>query len=635
MRGSLLARAATETLDRLHCGMIFTLMSVAFAGDFTAMVGFSSLEDVPAIEALAEAHGGRTERCFSRARFCVLEFPPGTALPLDGLAGLPGVRYAEADARIVPTGQQGQPADAAGTADCTDMWELEALGAADAWDVVTGSEAPVVAIADAGFLSTHEELLGTISGQYDYGNGDSTAEVEWDVSVPGHGTFIATLIAGVGDNGVGRTGLLPDGQVNLLKIADSYGYLYFSYAASALADIAEGDLGIGAVNYSIASSTYTDSFKDAVDSLADVGIVMVAAAGNCGSANCSDADNDAYPLYPASFSSAHVITVAGSTRDGGYNTYSHYGSSSVDLAAPGVDLCSAGVDSTSDYYTAAGTSYATPLVAAAAALLMEAHPELTTTEVARVLRASVIKHEEWAERVRAGGSLSLSQALDTAVPRLSEPLDVEVDGRPELALTLSDVGAEGEGYLLLGHGEGIVIEDAEDWVITPYSAGDVLELPDAGSVTMTGTGTLLTGALAAHSQQALSLTLAGKVKGAWPVTVRLVVSSAGADYLNAPYDEGSSDETGFLAYGLSATVTAIAEDKETPEDTAAPADTASPAEDTASSEEDTGAPADTAASEEPPEVSGCGCASDSRSRGSWLGGLWVLALVGLRRRSLQ
>lgn len=533
---------------------------VALAGPHTAMVGFS--QGPEAVLAAADQHGARVRGCYQVARFCVLDFPGPPPLPL--LAALPGVRYAEAD-RLVPGGPaalyDADHADAAGTADCDDPWELLAVGADAAWESADGSDGPVVAIADAGFLASHEELVGHITGQFDYGNLDGVAEVEWDAGVPAHGTFIAALVAGTADNGVGRAGLAPGAGLNLLKIADSTGALYFSYAASALADVADGDLGIRAVNYSIASDSYSASFADAVDALAAVDVVLVAAAGNCSSAHCADADNDDHPLYPASFPDDHVISVAGSTRDGGYNSDSHYGARSVDLAAPGVDLCSAGVESTRDYFRAAGTSYAAPLVAATVALLLETHPDLTPLELARVLRASAADHPDWTDRVVSGGVLDAAAALDTAVPRLDPPADLRLDGLSHLDLPLENAGAAGEATIVLGHGPAFeVVGASAGWTVEPFATGEVLDLPDAGEVRTEGAGTLLRAPLDAHRATTLRLELAGRELGEVRPTVRLVLASAGAAYLHAPYDEGETDATGFLALPFTVEVTAIAPD---------------------------------------------------------------------------
>jgi hypothetical protein len=591
------------------------LIPAALAGPGTLMVGFDHPRRIDDIA----AHGGIIRGCYPRARLCVIDYPPQTPPPVMALQGVEGVRYVEVDT-LIPQGQQSIPADAAGTDDCPDLWELDEINAADAWAVAQGDDAPVVAIADSGFLTSHEELVGRISGQFDYGNSDPYPEVEWSSGVPGHGTFIAGIIAADSDNGVGRAGIVPNGRLNLLKIADDSGALYFSYAVSALADIAEGDLGIRVVNYSIASSSDSSAFRDAVSALADADILMVAAAGNCGSANCSDANNDDDPLYPASYTFDHVVSVAGSTSGGGFNTYSHYGPSSVDLAAPGVSLCSLSVSGDASYTTAAGTSYAAPIVAGVAALLLEAHPDLTTTELARVLRASAAPSSAWAQRVISGGVLDAGAALDTAVPRLTQPTDTAIDGTGVLDVVMRNVGAAGEGALLIGHGAGFAITDAGDWSVQSYAPGDVLTLPDAGAVTMTGSGTLLSGDLPSHRATTLALTLSGRQSGSWPITARLIASSGGADYLNAPYNTGSADETGFLALSATVTVSGVA-----------PADTGEPGD---SGAVDSGEPGDSGVDARPPrddgddEPAGCGCASAGGGAG------WLLAvlLVGYRRR---
>lgn len=284
-----------------------------------------------------------------------------------------------------------------------------------------------MAIQDSGFLIQHEDLgSAKVSGQFDYGNMDTVPEVSWSSGVPAHGTFIAGLIAAP-DNGLGRAGLAPETRLNLQKIADSSGALYFSYAVAAMDDLADGDLGVRVLNYSIAGPSYSAAFQDAVATLGRADILLVAAAGNCGSANCWDANNDAHPLYPANFSGGHILSVSGSTEDDAHNSWSHYGPNTVDLAAPGVSLCSLGVNSTSEYYASAGTSYAAPLVAAAAALVFEAHPDLSAVDVARVLKAS---------------------ALDPLSPG-----DYASSG--SWSFNVENRGAEGEATLLLFHPESV------------------------------------------------------------------------------------------------------------------------------------------------------------------------------------
>ncbi len=606
-------------------GLLSLLLSggAALAGPDHLMLGIDGPAAQAAVSARVEGLGGQVERCFDRARFCVVRLPRERRPAMASLAAWPGVRYAEVDRLIqgvtphpAPSPAPPPPGDAEGTDDCPDQWELETIGAFDAWEEVDGTWAPVVAIQDTGFLTSHEELSGRVSGQYDYGNGDDTAEVEWDSDVPSHGTFIAGVIAGHPDNGAGRSGVAPRGQVNLQKIADSDGALYYSYASWAMADIAEGDLGVRVLSYSIASSSYTESFRDAVSALEDAGILLVTAAGNCGSAHCSDADNDAYPMYPGSFSDDHVVVVASSTREDGFNSYSHYGSWSVDLAAPGEDICSCGVYGDDDYYTSGGTSYATPLVAASAALLLEAHPDLTTTELARVLRASAEELPAWEGKVRSDGRLDLAGALHSAVPRMDTPADSVVDGEGEIQLDLVNAAFEGEAWLVLGHGEALDFVQAVDrasdraWEIQTYGPGESVILPDADQVVVDGGRlTVVKGTVATHQAADLAVTARGRELGSWDVTARAALVSEGASYLNAPYGEGGEDVTGFLARTFQVRVTGTTTDTGWEEDSGGP-------------------PADDSGSEEP---GGCGC-SGARGGGPLLA-LILLVPLALRRRS--
>ena len=641
-------------------GTVVWLTGAALAGPETVMVG---VEDAQAsgrvmddLEAHLRAERGDVRVCYRRARICLVDFPaPPAETSLAALAALPGVRYAERD-RLMEALPMGGYADPAGTTDCPDLWDLSTIGVGAAWTSAggQGEDAPVVAIQDGGFLTSHEDLQGRVSGQFDYGDWDTEPEVETSVEVPAHGTFIAGVIAADDTNDVGRAGVIPQGLLNLQKIADSDGALYFSYAVSAMADLAEGDLGVRVLSYSIGGSSYTDSFRDAVDALGDADILVVAAAGNCGSAHCADADNDSFPVYPASFSGDHILSVAGSLQDDSLNAYSHHGAWSVDLAAPGVDICSLGVDSDTDTYTAAGTSYATPLVAGAAALVMGAWPELTAIEAARVLRASAADTPELDGLVRSGGVLSAARAMVTAMPRLDEPPAQIIAGQTTMSLDIASVAAAGDGVILLTHDPDLEFLSTDaDWTAQPFGTGDALDLPDAGAHTTAGSGTLLAGPLPARATFSLPLTVRAHALVDGDLTARLVATSEGADYLNAPYDEGDEDETGFLAW----TVPVVSTDVWTPSDTgdtggadsdALPEDDTDlpPGDDTGDAPGDPSTGEDTDASRDtegwiepdvgaPPEEKGCGCMSAPGPAGAPAALLPTLLIAaGLRRRRL-
>ena len=546
--------------------------------------------------------------CLANVPVCMLEFqaPPN----LDALSALPGVRYAEADALmqwVPPAELPAPPWDGSGTEDCPDLWELELLGAESL--PFTGVNAPVVAIQDSGFLIGHEDLgSAKVSGKYDYGDGDTNPEVSWSSGVPGHGTFIAGIIAATDDNEVGRAGLAPKAKLNLQKIADSSGALYFSYAVNAMNDLADGDLGVRVLNYSIAGSSYSAAFQDAVATLGQADILLVAAAGNCGSADCWDANNDDYPLYPANFSGNHILSVSGSTQDDEHNSWSHYGANSVDLAAPGVSICSLGVNSTTEYYSAAGTSYAAPLVAASAALVLEAHPDLSAVDVARVLKASA-QDVAALRDYTAHGRLSVENALNTAVPGLDGLSPGNFASLGSWSFNVENRGAEGEASILILHPDSVRLTPQNGWSLLPFSAGEAIELPDAGLWTATESGSLLTGVLPEHSQRTLSLDLRSSVAAEQPFSLRLALSSAGADYLNAPFGEGERDASGYLALESTWTFSE-----------AYIGDTADSAVDTGT--QDTGLP---------PEE-GCGGCSGVAGGGPWLFSGLLTGLLLLRRR---
>jgi hypothetical protein len=266
------------------------MVLAASAGPGTVILGVQDGSAPPT--AAIEALGGTVRVCFRSSSVCLVE-----GVPPERLARIPGVRSAEWDARMeLAAAGPVQPTD-----QCPDPWGLERIGIDAVWTDVCGLDAPVVAIADSGFRGTHVDLVGRIAGGWDYGDGDAVPEVSALSGVPAHGTFIAGLIAAVQDD-FGATGVAPDGSLFLQKVADSDGALYFSYAIAAMDDLATAHPEVGVFNYSISSSSAPEGFRDAVRALRTADVVVVAAAANCASPDCADADNDDFPQYPASYS---------------------------------------------------------------------------------------------------------------------------------------------------------------------------------------------------------------------------------------------------------------------------------------------------------------------------------------------
>ena len=104
----------------------------------------------------------------------------------------------------------------------------------------------------------------------------------------------------------------------------------------------------------------------------------MAAAGNGGADQISD-NNDVYPFYPASYNLPNILSVAAVDNQGKLASFSNYGATSVDIAAPGVGILSTVPGNT--YGNFNGTSMATPHATGAAALVASMEPTLLDNPV--------------------------------------------------------------------------------------------------------------------------------------------------------------------------------------------------------------------------------------------------------------
>ena len=163
--------------------------------------------------------------------------------------------------------------------------------------------------------------------------------------------------------------------------------------------------GARVVNGSFGSPSPDPFIRDAIEDCP--GTLFVFAAGN------ESTNNDAQPRYPCNYPVENIVCVAASTVGDTLASFSNYGSTNVDLAAPGAGILSTIPGGLFDELY--GTSMASPHVAGAAALVLSHRPALTPLELKNTLLLSVDKTPAYSGAVKTGGRLNVARALDQEV----------------------------------------------------------------------------------------------------------------------------------------------------------------------------------------------------------------------------
>jgi len=292
------------------------------------------------------------------------------------------------------------------------------IDATEAWDIHTGGDNVLVGVIDTGILYTHPDLADNIwtnpgeipaNGIDDDGNGYIDDVHGYDfynndsnpIDDHFHGSHCSGTIAGRGDNSIGVAGVCWRAKLVALKFLSAGGSGYTSDAVRAV-NYANA-MGISITSNSYGGGGYDQAMKDAIDAAGAKGYLFVAAAGNSG------LDADLYPMYPAAYTSANIISVAATDATDRRAYFSNYGKVSVDLGAPGVIVysCSLG----NGYRYADGTSMATPHVAGAAALLKSYSPLLKGSDIKTALLNTVDPIGTLQGDTVTGGRLNVFKAL--------------------------------------------------------------------------------------------------------------------------------------------------------------------------------------------------------------------------------
>ena len=299
-----------------------------------------------------------------------------TPAQIRALARRSDVAHVEEDAKVVEFGVSAQ----------------SAFGVTRAREDIPGldGEGLVAAVVDSGIDTTIPDLPPSkVIGWKDLVLG---RETPYDDTV--HGTLVSSVLAGSGAGGAEGRGVAPAAKLVGVKVIDQVGMSSLSLIAQGIQWVVENraTYGIDAMNLSIGDpvgcGAGTDVASQAVDAAVAAGIVVVAAAGNAGPANCT-------VKSPGAVESALTVGAMADTGAGGFSQgfFSSRGPTADGRIKP--DISAAGVNVPmampgGGYVANSGTSVAAPFTTGTALLMLQANPTLTPAQIKQTIMNTAV-----------------------------------------------------------------------------------------------------------------------------------------------------------------------------------------------------------------------------------------------------
>jgi hypothetical protein len=335
-----------------------------------------------------------------------------------------------------------------------------------AWDITTGGttangdEIVVCVIEPGGANYNHNDLVANhwvnmdeipnngvdddLNGYIDDYNGWDPQSNSDNISAGGHGTAVSGMIGAKGNNGTGGAGVNWDvkimqvevGSLTESNVISSYSYpqtmrnLYNTTGGDRGAFVVATNASWGIdnanpVNYPVWCAYYDD--------LGSVGIL------NCGATANNNVNIDVVGDMPTACGSDYMVAVTASNSSD-QRTFSGYGATTIDLAAPGESVFLP--SGSSNYSNTSGTSFASPCVAGAIALVYSApcatlasiatsNPQLGADLVLGYIYDGVDPVASLASETVTGGRLNVKNAIDLALascgpPPVCAPLNISL-----------------------------------------------------------------------------------------------------------------------------------------------------------------------------------------------------------------
>jgi thermitase len=281
------------------------------------------------------------------------------------------------------------------------QWHLRKIGGSQAWSMTTGSASVVVAVVDSGVYSQHPDLAGKLVPGWNFvkDNADTS-------DVLGHGTAVAGTVAAATNNGIGVAGVTWASRVMPLVVVDPSDYAAYSDVAAAIQYAA--DHGVRVINVSIGGGSPSAALQKAVDYAWNRGALVFASAMN---------SSVSTPYYPAACT--HAVAVSATDANDRLASFSNFGSW-ITLSAPGTNILTTANGGGYGYWS--GTSFASPIAAGVAALILAANPTLTNDALLTLMKDTADHPGEQAFDTYFGwGRVNAYRAILAAEPARRRP----------------------------------------------------------------------------------------------------------------------------------------------------------------------------------------------------------------------
>jgi subtilisin family serine protease len=360
------------------------------------------------------------------------------------------------------------------------------IGAPSVWAGGNTGTGVDVAVLDTGVDAGHPDLAGRIESTASFVPGEEVTDGH------GHGTHVASTIAGTGAGSGGRErGVAPGADLEIGKVLDNGGSGQDSWIISGM-EWAARERKAKVVNLSLGGGPTdgTDPMSVAVNRLsAETGALFVIAAGNTGPAETTVGSPGAADA---------ALTVGAVDAGDRLAEFSSRGPRLADgalkpeITAPGVDILAARSQYSAEgeglYRTMSGTSMATPHVAGAAALLAAQHPAWTGGRLKDALVSTAKETPDHGPYEAGSGRLdiattSTATVFATATAYLGiHPVSDEPIGTAERPITYTNTGSTAVGLDLELDGTDLIDLSATHVTVPAGGTTTVTVSADLGSV---------------------------------------------------------------------------------------------------------------------------------------------------------